>query len=174
MAHAADGAAPKRCEPRVGAPRVGAHRARALSVVAGELWRRQLHRPARMIIQGTSDEEVDFEETIGCVRAIRDNGGREPEVRIFPGESHGLGAARQSARHVRRRDGILLEAYVNRLIAPGVPLECAYRARMFIPWMRGKDSVGNERADGQVRSHRTFRTVDYVPIVVSVSRPYPS
>ena len=36
-------------------------------------------------------QEVDFEETVGCVRALRARG-IEPEVVVVPDESHGLGA----------------------------------------------------------------------------------
>ena len=43
-----------------------------------------------LLIQGDADEEVDFEELIGCVRALRSHG-LQPSVMVVPDESHGLG-----------------------------------------------------------------------------------
>ena len=43
-----------------------------------------------LLVQGDADEEVDFEELIGCVRALRLHG-IEPEVMVVPDEVHGLG-----------------------------------------------------------------------------------
>ena len=43
-----------------------------------------------LLVQGDADEEVDFEELIGCVRALRSHG-IAPEVMVVPDEVHGLG-----------------------------------------------------------------------------------
>ena len=43
-----------------------------------------------LMIQGDADEEVDFEETIATVRALRTLG-LAPETLVVPDESHGLG-----------------------------------------------------------------------------------
>jgi len=43
-----------------------------------------------LLIQGDADEEVDFEETIATVRALRTLG-IAPQVLVVPDESHGLG-----------------------------------------------------------------------------------
>jgi dipeptidyl aminopeptidase/acylaminoacyl peptidase len=47
-----------------------------------------------MIIQGDADQEVDFEESVGIVRAFRKAGLPPPEVLAVPDETHGLGAYR--------------------------------------------------------------------------------
>uniref|UniRef100_A0A7S3BYT6 Peptidase S9 prolyl oligopeptidase catalytic domain-containing protein n=1 Tax=Haptolina ericina TaxID=156174 RepID=A0A7S3BYT6_9EUKA len=44
-----------------------------------------------LLIQGDADEEVSFEETVGCVRALR-SFGIDPETLVIPDESHGIGA----------------------------------------------------------------------------------
>jgi dipeptidyl aminopeptidase/acylaminoacyl peptidase len=44
-----------------------------------------------LLTLGDADEEVSFEETVGCVRALR-NFGVEPETLVVPDESHGIGA----------------------------------------------------------------------------------
>jgi dipeptidyl aminopeptidase/acylaminoacyl peptidase len=43
-----------------------------------------------LLIQGDADEEVEFEEMVGCVRALRAFG-ISPEVSVVPDEVHGLG-----------------------------------------------------------------------------------
>ena len=43
------------------------------------------------MLQGDADEEVAFDEAVGCVRALRGLG-VEPETLVIPDESHGIGA----------------------------------------------------------------------------------
>lgn len=44
-----------------------------------------------LIIQGDADEEVDFQESVGMVRALR-AAGVEPELLVVPDEAHGIAA----------------------------------------------------------------------------------
>merc|ERR1712087_13391 len=41
-----------------------------------------------LLIQGDADEEVDFQEAIGCVRKFRQIGRQNIEVMVFPDENH--------------------------------------------------------------------------------------
>jgi dipeptidyl aminopeptidase/acylaminoacyl peptidase len=45
-----------------------------------------------LLVQGDADEEVDFQETIGVVRALRNlgRGDNVVEAMVFPDEAHGL------------------------------------------------------------------------------------
>ena len=59
---------------------------------------------ALLLIQGDADEEVAFDESIGCVRALR-NAGVEPETLVVPDESHGIGAySNQLVAHEAMRE----------------------------------------------------------------------
>jgi len=53
-----------------------------------------------LLIQGDADEEVDFEELVGCVRALRAHG-IEPEIMVVPDEVHGLGQYEHQATAYR-------------------------------------------------------------------------
>jgi dipeptidyl aminopeptidase/acylaminoacyl peptidase len=71
-----------------------------------------------LMIHGDADEEVDFQEAIGCARKFRALGRTNIEVQVFPDENHGCLAAYS---HLLRHTEAMLE-FLKRHISPGLDL----------------------------------------------------